>query len=440
MSQPAVRILVLIITTILLQLSLGFGPVAEARIEDADAGLQNGAHSGQTFNNPTYRRDYQNPYAMHMEGHEGIIRIRLTRNISFPDQYYRTAPLVSYFGVLGVGTPKKHFNVVFDTGVSDSWLPYSNWYLPLANNLHYSNGYKCGDSKTCNKGDKDLKILYRGTRLSGDTYEDNFMLYEDATKDQVESPLIIDSVEFRQGFLGVDDTSDEQFRYVPYDGVIGLAPMDQSKSGMNVLLSLLQAVDRQQGYQYNQHRMMFSFWFNPNQQASHGGELVLGGVDPSKISSNFQFHRTSGWTDWRLSMSSVRFGSKVISCQDRCAAIFDTGANSIVGPKDDVEAIYSNLGVHKDQNSDLVIVNCGDIDSFPELTFHFDNQPYLILPRHYVRMFNYKGGIVCYMAIRPWDRPDWLMGTTFIGAYYTVFDYENRQIGFATPRQSYMEP
>lgn len=397
------------------------------------------------------------------------IRITLTRNISNLDPTRLAAPETSYYGAIGIGTPPKMFNVVFDTGSSETWVPYYNWF-PLANNLHYTEGYKCGDSRTCRTQGKDYSIDYRGTRMTADTYEDVFTLYEDMQKDDA-MILVAPHLEFYQNFLAVEDADDEQFRFKPYDGVIGLAPVAQSGSGTrNILLSLEQEQQRRltyqsnstpvaqeynnqnmagpypsvdgggyaTGYQHNQpgysNHLMFSFWFNPNQNARHGGELMMGGLDENRFYGDIFYHRLSSWFEWQVPLTYVMLGGQIMSCANGCHANLDTGANSLVGPRKDVEQIYAALDAKFERDANMWLVDCNRLDQQPNLVFKIEDSHYTLYPRHYIKLFRYRDNILCRMAIKPWDNRNWLLGTSFIGAYYTVFDFSSRRIGFATAR------
>lgn len=385
----------------------------------------------------------------------------LTRNISNLNQARLTAPEVSYFGAIGVGTPAKMFNVVFDTGSSETWLPEYTWN-PFANNLHYSEGYKCGDSRTCQALKREFNLVYRGTKLEGETYADMFTIYQDMQKDDA-TVLVAPSLSFNQNLLAIDEAEDEQFRWKPYDGVVGLAPVPQSGSGTrNILLSMQQEHQRRMssgdnsvynsnghetgpssvvdnnglGGRYNNQyvQLMFGFWFNPNQNSRHGGELMLGGADENRFSGDVFFHKISSWFEWQLLLNNVMLGGQVISCQGGCTAVFDTGANSLVGPSQDVETIYSELQAQHNREANLWVVDCDRIDQYPVIVFRMDNSPYTLYPRHYIKMFRFRDQVVCHLAIKPWSQQGWLLGTSFIGAYYTVFDFTGRRIGFATPR------
>lgn len=404
---------------------------------------------GMNYQQQQPQQGYQQPSSK--------IRLMLARNITANANSDRLrSPDICYFGAIGLGTPPKMFNVVFDTRSSETWFPYYNWF-PFANNLHYSDGFSCKDSRTCRAHKRELTLDYRNTKLSGENYEDSVTIYEDMQKDDAQV-LPSRTMSFEQEFIGIEDADNEQFRYKPYDAVIGLAPVAQSSSGtQNILLSIQRALqmrglpvqnsqsgpmddsyyrEQQQQQQYQQvpFLLMFGLWFNANQNSRHGAELTLGGADENCFTGEVYYHKLTSWFEWQVSVSHVMLGSLVVSCSSGCHATLDSGANSVVGPRQDVESIYNDLEAHYDRDSDLWLVDCQRIDQYPMLTFRIDDTPYSLYPRHYIRLFRYKDNIVCHLAIKPWDQPDWLLGTSFIGAYYTVFDFANRRLGFASPR------
>lgn len=399
----------------------------------------------QQYNGYNGQSNIQYPRKPFKSIQEGTIRILLTRNISFSDPFstYAQAPIVSYYGAIGIGTanPAQLFNVVFDTGSSETWVPYYTYSI-FANNVHYSNGYHCPSSPTCRTQDRKVYFNQWQTGLEGRIMEDTVTLFEMMEKEQIPFNLgdrfDLPGTTFAQieSASGNSDKTAEQFRYKPYDGIVGLKPSPYSPSGCrNLLYSLRQFLpeyDQYAGFPY-----AIGFWFNPDQQSRHGGELTLGGYDRNRIGggNRFSFHRTrNGFEDWSLTLNRVSFGSQRLGCLDGdCVARLETGINSIVGPREEVEQIYSILGTSFDPNSEFAQVNCADIQAMPQLTIVLDNSPYVLYPVHYVKRFMYKNSQVCYLAIKPWDQQNtWILGTTFIGSYYTLFDFKDQQIGFAT--------
>lgn len=76
----------------------------------------------------------------------------------------------------------------------------------------------------------------------------------------------------------------------------------------------------------------------------------------------------------------------------------------------------------------------------PELFFTIDGKEYKV-PREslYVVLDEYDGLMVVEVTyIRGWE--EWLFGLTFLQNYYTVYDMENQQVGFALSKSSTMAP
>lgn len=68
--------------------------------------------------------------------------------------------------------------------------------------------------------------------------------------------------------------------------------------------------------------------------------------------------------------------------------------------------------------------------------FQIDHVRYIIGAGHLIRKdLRSDNSTGCYLALKAWDRPNWLLGTNFMTAYYTLFDFSQRRVGFATPRQ-----
>lgn len=372
---------------------------------------------------------------------DGTIKVLLSRNITFAEPWSSSpqAPIVSYYGplVVGTGAGQATFNVVFDTGSNEIWVPsFLTAFNPFANNLHYSIGHRCSTSPTCKRPGRTIMIDQWGTTLDGEAYEDTVSLFEMMEKDQI--PFQIgDRLDLPNlAFAGIDNTRGpeaEQFRYKPYDGVVGLSPILGSQTGgKNLLISLRDVLPSYDPYAG--HELSVGFWFNPNQQSKHGGEMTLGGMDKSRISSQFIFHRLANYDNWSLRMNGLRVGNTQIGCpQGGCIARFETGINSIVGPAEEVAAIYEAFNTQPEPESGIAQVDCNQVDSMPAITITLDNTPYVLGPANYVKRFRYKDSQVCYLAIKPWNQQNkWIMGVTFIGSYYTLFDLGERQIGFAT--------
>ncbi len=71
------------------------------------------------------------------------------------------------------------------------------------------------------------------------------------------------------------------------------------------------------------------------------------------------------------------------------------------------------------------------------LTNSFVHNRYALAPSQYVLVEGAEGEELCLLGIAGLNLPPqlgelWILGDVFIGAYYTVFDFANKQVGFAT--------
>lgn len=328
--------------------------------------------------------------------------------------------IVSHYGVLNVGTPMKTFKVLFDTSTSDCWLPHYEW-SPFKTSLHYRIGYLGSDSSTSEKFNSQKSINYRGTILTGKLYTDIIKLGENAAMSGN-----------RQGFMAISEASNEQFKEEPYDGVIGLSPATQSAVGVrNILIGLREANVI--------GKLEFSFWFNSLLDDPLGGELTLGGVDESKYIGNFYYHRVTDYNNWQLALQRVTLGDLDIGCYGkRCQVVFDTSVTNAYGPSEQVTKIYDAIIPVIDPSSKLPIIDCNRIRTLPNIKFQIDGLVYELLPSNYIRRFKsgtFSTTVKCYIAIKGHlDGNKWILGTNFLSQYYTRFDFDNRQIGFASVR------
>ncbi|MQI71949.1 hypothetical protein EI017_24605, partial [Escherichia coli] len=119
-----------------------------------------------------------------------------------------------YYGEIGIGTPPQTFNVIFDTGSSNLWVPSSKCYFSLACYTH--NWYKAKKSKTYTKNGTSCKISYGSGSISGFFSQDHVKVGNTVVKHQ-------DFIEAtREGSLA--------FLAGKFDGILGLGFQEISVS------------------------------------------------------------------------------------------------------------------------------------------------------------------------------------------------------------------
>lgn len=370
-----------------------------------------------------------------------LLRVPLTRETT-PGAGQLGEPVMSYYTTVGVGTPSKPFKLQFDVGFSGTFLPHYEW-SPFKVNLHYGIGYRCKDSSSCSKVDRNYELDYQHCRLTGKLYDDVWLLAgQPAATHNASSASTRGqrAVQLRQNFIAASDATDGRFKPLPVDGFVGLSATSQGPSTRNLLTSLVNAnlLDN----------LQFSLWFNPVLDSAQGGELVLGGQDPMRYSGQLYFHSLAGpagGDQWALNLQHVGVGQLLVSCNNmRCQAVISSGVNAIYGPSSEVKKIYDLLNTSTDggggQPNRLQLLDCRRIQSLPTLSFTIDGIVYALLPSNYVRRTR-DGSLfkreTCYVNIMAADGPvpnQWVLGTSFLEAYYSFYDLTHRQVAFGTAR------
>ncbi|RDY13705.1 Aspartic proteinase [Mucuna pruriens] len=223
-----------------------------------------------------------------------------------------------YYGEIGIGTPPQKFDVIFDTGSSNLWVPSSKCYFSLACYTH--RWYKSKKSKTYAKNGTSCKITYGSGSISGFFSKDNVKLGNSVVKNQ-------DFIETtREGSLS--------FVLAKFDGLLGLGFQE---------ISVENAVPV--WYNMVQQSLVFSFWLNGDPKAKQGGELVFGAVDPKHFKGNHTYVPVTRKGYWQIEMGDFFIGGLSTGvCEGGCAAIVDSGTSLLAGPTTVVTEINHAIG------------------------------------------------------------------------------------------------
>jgi len=324
-----------------------------------------------------------------------------------------------YYGPITLGTPPQDFTVIFDTGSSNLWVPSSecNYLSCKMHDRYYSN-----ESSTYVANGTSFAIEYGSGTCSGFLSADTLGI----------AGLNV----VGQTFAQVTTEPGVSWIVAKFDGLLGLAFITIS-------------VDHVMPVWYNimnqglVSQAMFAFWLSNNTNSQVGGELTLGGVDSTRYTGDFTYANLTSETYWQFTVSDWQVNGESLKwCTGAslCQAIADSGTSLIVGPTKNMNALNTKLGAKITAAGEAEFPDCSVIRTLPNVDIVISGKTFVLTPYQYVLQVSSGGSTTCLSGFAGLDLPpdlgpQYILGDVFISAYYTVFDFDNERVGFATSVQ-----
>merc|ERR1712070_1002353 len=246
-----------------------------------------------------------------------------------------------YYGPVEIGTPGQKFQVCFDTGSSNLWVPSSKCkFSQIPCDAHEK--YDSEKSRSYEPNGEDFAIQYGFGSLSGFLSSDTVRLGN--------------SIEIKgQTFAEATKEPGLTFLFAKFDGILGLGFKEIAVDGVTPVFDNAVA-------QNQVEKDQFSFWLNRDQDGDgvvDGGELVFGGVGEHV------------WVDltkkgyWQFDLDDVKVGefsfiddkndktTVSFSSSTKHQAIADTGTSLLAGPSAVIDKINDAIGAEN-----LMIQEC----------------------------------------------------------------------------------
>jgi len=305
-----------------------------------------------------------------------------------------------YYGQASIGTPPQTFNVIFDTGSANLWVP--NHKVGLVGLLKHK--YDSSKSSTYVANGTEFKIQYGSGPVSGIWSEDTISIGGLPAKNQAFAEVE------NAGGLGM------AYGIGKFDGILGLGwdriSVDGVKTPFHNLVDQDQLADP-----------VFAFYLGNNAP----GTLMIGGTDSSHYTGDFTYVPLKSEDYWRIALDDLKVGGTSMTTTK--TAIVDSGTSLLAGPKDDVSKIASKLGATSILGKEYTVDCSKDL---PDIVFTIAGKDYTFSKADYT----ISSGSTCLFAMMGIDVPApngplWILGDVFMRKYYTVFDWGNKRLGFA---------
>uniref|UniRef100_T1GQB2 Peptidase A1 domain-containing protein n=1 Tax=Megaselia scalaris TaxID=36166 RepID=T1GQB2_MEGSC len=257
---------------------------------------------------------------------------------------------LQYFGTISIGTPPQNFTVLFDTGSSNLWIPSVNCI-----NCNALTAYDSSNSSTYVPNGNVFSIAYGKGQVAG-IFDMDYVSV---------SGILIRNQTFAEATYEPGNV----FQNFNFDGIFGLG--------------------------FRNIAVVFSVWLSRDSNNKPGGEIIFGGIDPTKYTGRLSYVPITQAGYWQFKMDGGFLVNSTTFCKGGCQAIADTGTSLIVGPPSDINAIYAALNADPSNG----IVSCSNVSTFPNITFTIGGRDYILEPNDYVLTEYYQGIQYCELGL-----------------------------------------
>ena len=305
----------------------------------------------------------------------------------------------SYFVKAKLGSKKKEFYLLLDTGAGSSWVMGSSC-TDKPCTMH--NTFGTSDSDTLVDSKKPFSISYGSGTVQGNLATD---------------VVSVGGMSIKYMFGLASKTSDD-FTHFAFDGILG---MSMNKGASDNFLSALadgNKVDKN----------IFGVALNRAADGNNNGEVRFGATNPDKYQGDIRYTSVaSKGEDWSIKIDDMAYGGKQAGSGGVLAYI-DTGTSFVFGPGDRVKKLHAVIPGSSSADGLTYTVPC---DSSDDLTFTFSGVDYRLSPKDWISPKDNEGKCTSNIYGHEVVEGAWLLGDTFLKNVYTVFDRDQGRIGFA---------
>jgi cathepsin E len=321
-----------------------------------------------------------------------------------------TNEAVTYIANVGVGSPATNFQLIVDTGSSNTWV---------------GSGTKFTSTSTTTKTSSRVSVTYGSGSFSGTEFIDRVTL----SSGLVINKQSIGVASKSSGFTGVD-------------GIIGIGPVDLTEDTLSTGGTIPTVTDNL----FSQGTIsadLVAVSFEPTTSDTvTNGELTFGGTDSSKFTGSITFTPITGTSPanefWGIDQTVTYNGATVLAST---AGIVDTGTTLVLLATNALTKYRSATGAVLDNTTGLLKVTTAQFNALKPLNFVISGVTFALTANAQLwpRSLNVDIGgvastiylIVNDLGSNSGEGLDFINGQTFLERFYSVFDTGNKRVGFA---------
>ncbi|XGW09698.1 hypothetical protein V3C99_011736 [Haemonchus contortus] len=318
---------------------------------------------------------------------------------------------MAYYGIIHIGTPPQQFQVQFDTGSANLWVPCMGC-KDEACQKHRQ--FDCQKSTTCNGTKNQFEVEYSSGIIQANIDYDIVCFGCPCSY----------CTNRNQGF-GCAISETEKFATEVFDGILGLAWKSDAAGNISPPLDQIFANKK------TCPEALFAFYMSTSNNAQGiAGELTICGTDPKHYKGTIAWAPLIAERLWRIELGPVYIRGMTLTTGGQ-QAIVDTGTSIITAPMSIVQKIQNLTGA-KVNPQGAYEVDCKNISTLPAIVFLLGGEDFVLEGQDYVVQTNQTCTLgFLGLEIPPPIGPIWILGDVFLRNFYTVFDHGNKRVGFA---------
>ncbi|KAG0704564.1 acid protease [Suillus ampliporus] len=321
---------------------------------------------------------------------------------------------VQYTTSVGVGSPATYYNLVVDTGSSNTFVGTDKKYVRTSTSVPTG---------------QDVNVTYGLGFFSGVEYYDTVTLGPDLV---IAKQLIGNALQSAD-FEGVD-------------GIIGVGPVDLTQGTLspdtNALIPTIMDNALEQGL--IKKRILGVSFAPATTYNDTNGALTYGGIDHALYTGKITYapltetHPAAHY--WGINVTDSTYGSHTVIPQST-AGIVDTGTILLLA--DDFFAAYLDAipGAYLDNNFGIPVIPSSSVADMQPLNFKIGGCVFSMDTAAQLFPLDQNAawggetdvqyGVVSNLGANSGEGFDFIIGQKFMEKYYAVFDTDSKRVGFA---------